>query len=181
VIGEFDRICRRLEAVADNAAAGLMFVTMLIVVTDVLLRYFFNSPLTWVYDVASMYLMVGLFYLALAPTLAARAHIGVDLLVQFMSSRTRHICQVVGCALSAVFFIVIALVGAKRAWGDFVEDAVTSGVIPWPTWISVAFVPLGSTLISLRLILLVIIHLQAALNKGDAPLDPLGPARGGFE
>jgi TRAP-type C4-dicarboxylate transport system permease small subunit len=119
--------------------------------------------------------MVGLFYLALAPTLSAGSHIGVEVLAQFMWPRARHVCQAVGAALSAALFVTIAVIGAKRAWGDYVEDAVTSGVIPWPTWVSIAFVPLGSALISLRLALLVFIHARAAVTN-----IPLERAEGHF-
>lgn len=41
-----------------------MFAVMMIVVGDVFMRYTFNRPFSWAYDLIALYLMAGLFYFA---------------------------------------------------------------------------------------------------------------------
>src|SRR5690625_2465617 len=103
----FDKILTTLERGLDTIAATVMFATMCIVVVDVFLRYFFNAPLSWSYELISLYLMAVLFFFCLAPGLSAHAHVAVDLLQNKMSPRIRHLCDGIGYTLSTVVFLGI--------------------------------------------------------------------------
>src|SRR3546814_5827562 len=52
---------------------------MLVIVVDVVMRYFFSAPLSWSYDLIGMYLVTLVFFLALADTFRRGGHIKVDL------------------------------------------------------------------------------------------------------
>ena len=54
-----------IERAVTAVAATLSIAIMLIVTCDVALRYLFNSPLTWAYDLISLYLMAAVFFLVL--------------------------------------------------------------------------------------------------------------------
>lgn len=133
---------------------------MLIVASDVGLRYVFNRPWSWAYDVVSIYLTVAIFYLALSRTFREHGHINVDLARRFMSPTVKHSLDLLICVLSAVLFVLIAWITLRLTWSQYSGDDVISSVVDWPTWVSTVFVPVGTILIVVRLILTAIAHVR---------------------
>ena len=70
-----------VERVTSTIAAVFMFAIMMIVFTDVVMRYVFNRPFSWAYDLISLYIMAGVFFLSLSGTYAVNGHISVDILL----------------------------------------------------------------------------------------------------
>lgn len=169
-----DRGIAHIEVALATVAAVLLFVIMAIVASDVFMRYVFNRPYSWSYDLISLYLMAALFYFSLSRTFALNAHIGVDILQAHMSVSMRRICQIVIGLVSFGLFAVIADVCGLRTIDDWTMDAVAAGAIPWPSWLSDILVPIGSGLLALRGLAHAAAH-AAALAGGDdvIPLPPL--------
>ena len=76
-----------IERAVTSVAVICLFAIMLIVVADVFMRYAVNRPFSFTYDLVGLYLMAGLFYLALSDTFAIHAHVSVDILVHRFSRR----------------------------------------------------------------------------------------------
>src|ERR1700730_12646656 len=94
-VEHFERVFGRVERLMALVAAFMMFAIMVIVAADVAMRYIFNSPFAWAYDLISLYLMGALFYFALSRAFAEGAHISVDILQYSMSENLRRICQII--------------------------------------------------------------------------------------
>jgi TRAP-type C4-dicarboxylate transport system permease small subunit len=156
-----------MERCSDAAAAMVMVAIMLIVVTDVFLRYAFDRPLTWSYDFISLYLMAALFYFVLSVSHGSKSLVSIDMLYEKFSERGK-ICSVLFTNLSAiVLFMLVSYASAIRAYDEFTYDDVIGGLIPWPTWISAAIVTAGTLLLVLRMAVEI---LQAAVELGQLPL-----------
>jgi len=146
-------IIARLEQVGGVLASILMFAIMMIVVGDVVMRYAFNRPFSWAYDMISLYLMAGLFYFVLSAAYAAGAHVGVEILYDNLPGWARRLADVVISAVGCAVFALIAYVAFGRAEEAFRVGDVLSGAIPWPTWPALALVPLGAAVLASRLAL----------------------------
>jgi TRAP-type C4-dicarboxylate transport system permease small subunit len=172
------RLFRRLESVlalVENAAsfvaAVVLCAVMIIVSADVAMRYVFNRPFGWTYDLISLYLMGALFYFALSPTFAQGAHISVDVVARRLSPGMRRLLQVVIALVSALLFATIAWLAAARTFDDFQSGAATSGEILWPTWLADVLIPVGCALLTLRLIVHAFGHaLSLATGRDLVPL-----------
>jgi TRAP-type C4-dicarboxylate transport system permease small subunit len=140
-------------------AGVLMFAIMMVVVIDVVMRYFFNAPLSWSYELISLYLMVGLFFFALSDTLAHDAHVAVDILHLYMTKRLRHAAEFVGYLLATPVFAAIFYLSVITTWESFQGGDVLAGHIPWPTWLAQICVPLGVGVLVLRMALRAAGHL----------------------
>ena len=89
--------------------AGWLCAAILAIISyDLVLRNVFNEPTTWALDL-SRFMMVYLFFFALAPALQAGAHVSVDLLEQNMPPRLRRWFQI-----TAMLFVLIF--GAFLMW-----------------------------------------------------------------
>lgn len=173
------RLVSGVEKAAGVIAAFVLAAIMLIATGDVAMRYLFNKPFAWAYDLISLYLMVALFYLVVSGTYAHHAHVAVDILHSYMSERVRRICEIVICGLSTALFALIAWVGFNRAVTAFVDGDVIAGATEWPSWLSVAFVPFGAGLLTLRLALHFLGHILSLFSA--TPLIELPPVSGSPE
>lgn len=151
--GAAGRAIGLLERVYTAIAAVFLFCIMLIIVSDVTLRYVFNSPLRWAFDLISMYLMAGVFFLSLSDTLANNGHVNVDVLYRRAPARARRFMNSVGCVLALLVFAGIAYQGGRGTWESLASGEVLAGNIAWPVWMSRVFVPLGAGLLLLRLLI----------------------------
>lgn len=169
-----DSLLTSVEKALNIMAAVIMFATMCIVVIDVFLRYFFNSPLSWSYELIGLYFMVALFFFCLSPTLSANAHVAVDLLQGKMSDRVRHFCDGITYAMATVVFCGIIYMSYNRAWISYVNNDVIAGGIPWPTWVAHVTVCIGSIVMTLRMLFRAVGHLLSVLlNKSIISLPPI--------
>jgi hypothetical protein len=77
MISRLERWLAAVEQTATLLALGLMLAIMLVVTGDVLMRYLFNRPFTWAYDLIALYLMAGAFFFVLSDAYRVRAHVCV--------------------------------------------------------------------------------------------------------
>ena len=158
---------------------------MVVVSLDVVMRYLFNRPLGWTYDLISIYLMTALFYFVLSRTFAEGAHISVDIVEGRLPPVLRRLCHIVVDVLSAALFAEITWLVAGRTWDDYFAGSATSGEILWPTWLSEVLVPIGTALLTARLLLHAAAHAGSLITGREliALPPPAGSAvaKGGFE
>lgn len=158
MLGRIEPALAAIEDICGALAAIGLGAIMLIVASDVGLRYVFNRPWSWAYDVVSIYLTVAIFYLALSRTFREHGHISVDVARRYMSPRVKHSLDLLICVMSAVLFVLIAWITLRLTWSQYSGDDVISSVVDWPTWVSTVFVPVGTILIVVRLILTAVSH-----------------------
>lgn len=145
------KVLATIEKIASTIAAAFMFAIMIIVFSDVIMRYAFNRPFSWAYDLISLYLMAGVFFLVLSEAYTERAHVSVDILQQKFSAPMIRLSEIVTCIVGITVFALIAWLGFLRAVDSFRSSDVMAGAIPWPMWPSIGMVPFGAGLITLRL------------------------------
>ena len=153
------RVVGAVEKIASTVAAVFMFAITIIVFGDVIMRYVFNQPFSWAYDLISKYLMAGVFFLVLSEAYTSRAHVSVDILQQKFSPPMIPLSEIATCLVGIAVFSLIAYLGFLRTVDSFRSADVMAGAIPWPMWPSIGLVPFGAGLITLRLALHLIGHL----------------------
>jgi TRAP-type C4-dicarboxylate transport system permease small subunit len=131
----------------------MLFALMCVVVADVSMRYLFNAPLHWSYDVISNYLMPGLFFLAVSHTLKAHSHVAVDIVHNYIGNRTRYVLETITSILAVPAFAICAWKAAGTTWNDFQAGSTSSSGLPIPTWTVNLMLPLGFGLLTLRMLL----------------------------
>lgn len=166
-VARINCVLERFERLAMWVACVAMVAMMLLIVTDVVARYFLRAPLSWSFDLISLYLMPVAFFMALADTLHKGQHIGVDLVVNTVPKRASYAMYALGMILSLVVFAGFSWSAAVISWEDFKAGSVTSGLIPWPTWIYSAVMFLGCFLLLLRGVMRSLVFILAFWNGRD--------------
>lgn len=143
----------RYEAVLLALGAICLFGMMLLVFVDVTMRYLFNSPLGFSYDLISLYLMVGVFFFSLSDTLRHDEHVRVDILYLRFSHPMRALADRISYGASGLFFAAMLWTGLVRAIDSTAKGEVMATVVPWPVWVAYWIVPLGTAPIVLLCLL----------------------------
>lgn len=144
-------------AVAQISALSIALI-MIVVVIDVVLRYFVGRPLGWTYDVVGSYLMVAAFFLAASDALRTHNHIAIDIFIDRFSPVVIHAVQCVGYACAAVMMGVIGWVGAYRLASSWTGNDIISMTVQLPTWPTYLLLTVGSALLALRCVVRAIGH-----------------------
>ena len=115
-------------------ACSLFFVPLVcIVLLEVILRYAFNRPTIWAWDI-SMMLMALTVVLPGGYLLLKDAHTNVDVIVRRFSPRTRTIIDLV---TSVLFFFVIGILvwkSGEAAWDSFLSREHLATVLGPPIY-----------------------------------------------
>jgi TRAP-type C4-dicarboxylate transport system permease small subunit len=156
-----------VERLTIRIALVMMFAVMIIVTADVFMRYIFNAPFSWAYDLISLYLMAGIFFLGLSQAYASGAHVSVDILQQMFSPTGKRLAEIITAGVALIAFAAMAKLGFERALDAWQSKDVMAGAIPWPTWPSIALMPLGAGLLCLRLAVTGVGHIASLATGQD--------------
>ncbi len=183
--GMFIRLRRTMDLIDGSliiVGALMLFALMCLVVADVSMRYLFNSPLQWSYEVVSSYLMPGLFFFAVSHTLGAHSHVCVDIIHNYLRRQVRYVLEFVASVLAAPAFAICAWKAAGVTLNDFETAAVSSSGLAIPTWSVSIFLPIGFGLLSLRLVLHAAGYLMSMISgKAVLALPPISGTEEGAE
>ena len=114
----------------------MVLASMVFVVVDVLLRYFFGAPIGWVIEVCEYFLLFTPFLGMAWLVRQAEGHIRIDVLVQGLSARLQAVFNCWGSLLIGVTLVFGAYYSAISAWGHVVRNVQTPGVYPIPKRVS---------------------------------------------
>lgn len=122
----------------------LFAVATLMLFTNVVLRYFFDTGLIWVLELVQ-YLFAWVVLIGAAHGVKVGIHLGIDILLERMSKKIRKITLIVAITCCIVFVAIVdynAFVYTIKIyqWGDLTED------LQIPQWVPYISIPLGLTL-----------------------------------
>lgn len=112
------KIIRSVNRVLGYVASSFLILLMMITVIDVILRYFFNSPITGTTEISQL-MMIIIVFPALGWAAIDRAHIRVDLLIRLFPTRPRAVVNSITLVIALGIYIIIA-------WRSFLESAVVN-------------------------------------------------------
>ena len=128
----------------------LMLAAMtLLTFVQVVLRYVFNSGFTWALELTTIFFAMMIF-VGISYGIRVGAHIGVDALVKLMPAGVRRVVSIFVVLLCLTYAGIILL----GSW-DYVSKMKMVGIeveaLPIPLWMARAIMPLGYTLLPVRL------------------------------
>lgn len=158
---------------------GSLFILVMMLVTtvDVVLRYIFNSPLLWAYEVAE-YLLVATFYLAVAFAEAEDQHVSVQILYSRLSPMGQSIIYIITRTVILAFCILLILRTGLTAY-QHMQAQETGPAAGTPMWPARLMVPIGFSLLSVQLIVGIMSRFRLFCSGGDSVKPPLQSTRNG--
>lgn len=162
----------RLEYLLVAGAAASIFVMMIVTSIDVVMRYAFDAPLSWSFDLIAHYLLRTAFLFGFAWCLSTGHHICVGFVARHLPGSAYHLFQTVGALGGAAIFGLAAWHGWHETLVAWEARDVFFGVVAWPAWPSNIIIPLGLFPLALRCIHLSIVHSGALFGMPTEGLLP---------
>jgi TRAP-type C4-dicarboxylate transport system permease small subunit len=136
----------RLSWAAALLSGLATLVIAVLISADVLLRYFINSPLLFVDDLAS-FLLVLVIFGGLAYTFRCGAHVRVDLATTHLPPPVRAWLRAAGLLLGIGFVLVVSWTTLQSAITAYRYGRVST-VMLYPLWAPMLLIPAGLLLMS---------------------------------
>ncbi len=134
------------------ASSGIFIVIIGFIVTyEVIMRYVFISPTTWVME-TSIYLNIACVFLAGGFTLRDKMHIRVDTFICRFSNRNQTLLQLISLLLGLIYCSVLTWKGAELGIYSFRIGEVSPTVLHIPVFLSYSCIALGGGLLILEFI-----------------------------
>ena len=155
------------NALAALAAAVLAFITLAIC-AEVVMRYGFNRPLTWVVEV-SEYGLLWMTFLGTAWVLRQGGHVRVDILMHLLSPAVLRLCGLLSAGSGIAASLVLVVFGINATWIAFARGSYKSTGLDIPTWLVLVVIPVGGLLLLMRFLRLFIEYYRGERDFGAEP------------
>jgi TRAP-type C4-dicarboxylate transport system permease small subunit len=134
----------------SNLGQGVLMVMVLLVVTDIVLRRLFNSPLTWSLEAVEVMLVIVVFF-SVAYCAVKDSHVSIDVLVARLPAMTRRIIDVFTHLLGIALFGFMtwgAIMSGITQW----KGGYITGILPVPVYPFLFIIAFGSAMLALVLL-----------------------------
>ena len=141
------------------AAVLLVFVT-LAVTYEVITRYLFASPTTWVIEITE-YCLLFITFLGMAWVLKNEWHVKVDLVLNLLNPRAQALVNTMTSILGVLISLALCWYGGRVSWDVFVRDYYQFAVLKIPYVYVISVIPIGSLLLLIQFLRRTVVHLQS--------------------
>lgn len=107
-----DKISKLLEKTLNIIMASALGIMVILVFGNVVLRYFFNSGITWSEEM-SRYLFIWLTFLGAIGAFKNKEHLGVDMVIKRLPIKAKKVVLVIG-DLMMLFVLLLILDGSWK-------------------------------------------------------------------
>ncbi|MDJ0981841.1 MAG: TRAP transporter small permease [Kiloniellales bacterium] len=147
------RVVNNIEETLIAVILGLM---TLVTFVNVVARYAFNTNILWALE-TTVFLFAWLVLIGASYCVKARAHLGVDVVLNMVGASARRILALIAVAACLAFSILV-LIGAWNYWAPFAALPMLDGTLKDQAWYEVNDIPM---LDFLRFI-------ESPMNEGEA-------------
>lgn len=154
-----------------NVATLLIILNTVLIGVNVVLRYVFHYSILGMEELVSASLTI-IVMLSAPEVLRRNSHIGVDILIGFLSPFWVRVARV----WSFVAVLAVSLLFIVNGWDAMqlskLIGALTEGYMEIPVWILQLFLPLGGVLLALAAIEQLLKPANASMSEDEIQVDP---------
>jgi C4-dicarboxylate transporter DctQ subunit len=147
---------RGINEIEETLIALILGLMTIITFANVIARYVFNANILWALE-TTVFLFAWLVLIGASYCVKARAHLGVDAVLNLVGPGLRRVFALISVAACLVFSVLL-LIGAWNYWAPFAALPMLDGTLKDQAWYEVNDVPM---LDFLRFI-------EASMNEGEA-------------
>lgn len=131
-----------LEKIEKFVSCACVSVMAVLIFANVIARKWFDNSLT-IADEMPTYLFVLMSFMGTAIAARRKAHLGLSIITDRVSPRTRLIISMIMYGVAALFCLLIVIFGVQMVISQYQLGQETAAM-QWPEWIYGSFVPVGA-------------------------------------
>lgn len=143
------KLLKRVTSIFDQGnnvlaffASILIIVMMLIVVYEIFIRRFLNSPTIWTAEV-TRYILLWITFLSAAWLLREEGHVKMDILLDRLNPRAQSILNIITSSICTIICLIITWYAGKVTWDQLQSGFLMPGLWSPPKWPIMAIIPVG--------------------------------------
>lgn len=153
------RLVHKLEEIISYITIVAIFLMMILITATTLRRAIFGLSIEGVYKFSTMYLLPTLVMLSFAKLHRDGDQISVELLSDKLPTQILRIRDILYQLLLAGILVVMIHLTGEIFWENFLDRATASGsAIAFPVYVSNFIVPLGFTILLMRIIISIVLQ-----------------------
>ncbi len=145
-----ERLKRAYAAFEDYLSGGMLFIGLCMIMLNVLLRYFWGRPQSWL-DEFSLYFVIWGLLFGMCVALRDNHHIKVDMFYNLFSLRIKRMISIFSNTLGLAFCIFYTYYGYELV-NSYLSSGQRSTDSQFPLWIINLIIPASGVLFSIRFI-----------------------------
>ncbi len=147
---KFLNLVEKLNEKIGKASASLIFVFMILMVYEVIARYFFKNPTIWAHEVCGFIFAA---YVALTGgwVLLEKGHVAVDIIYQHFPRKIKYFADMVVSLTGFFMFSLLFWQGYKFAWHAIKTNQHSHTLFAPPMWPVKIMIPIGALLFLIQL------------------------------
>ena len=157
------RFFNTVERWANLLGTWLIMFLMILVCSDVIYRTISSKSIIGAIELSQM-LMAGIAILTLAYTQKERGHVRMELLMSKLKGRTRQIVEFTAILICLAFSILILIMTSILAKDSIAIMEIVEGISGLPLWPWKTIIPIGFSLLCIRLAIQLIKHFHLILH-----------------
>ncbi|WP_022664287.1 TRAP transporter small permease subunit [Desulfospira joergensenii] len=165
------RLMEKISALDEKlaeAAGWIVVIMMLTISYDVAMRYIFNSPTTWSFEI-NRYMLIMVVFIGGAWTLPAGGHVSVDIAVERCSEKKRQILDLITSVMASAYVLVFLVESTVFTWDAVAHNVKSTEYLAWPLWPVRAFLVIGGLLLLLEYLLRIVKNAAALFGAVPDP------------
>ena len=159
-----DIVCALDEKVAEFAG-WIIVVMMLTISYDVVMRYFFNAPTTWSFEI-NRYMLIMVVFFGSGWTLASGGHVSVDIATDKLSPKKQQVMVLVSSFISAVYVLVFFIESTAFTLDAWEHGVKSTEYLAWYLWPIRSFLVIGSGILFLECVIKIIRSIRELRQGG---------------
>jgi len=167
-LSKFDQLFFKLERQLNLLGGIVIFLIVVLTVTNVLGRWIFDSPVTgyidWIEQTMAFFAFLGIAYCQ-----RQGAHIRMDIFIGAIHGRLKWFAELISVILMLAITLILIYGSSLHAWRAF-DLGDSSMDIGLPTWPAKLIVPVALSFLAIRLLLQVWAYFRAFKNRSDSPI-----------
>jgi len=158
-----DKGLRPLVSIISKIGAGVLALIMLSIVADVSGRYLFNKPITGVYEVSALMLvLVSIFSVVYCQY--QRGHISIDIITARFKTKTRNAFKLLTYVLYLVTFALLTFQMTRKAITEWETGSLVRNTdIPVSPFVFIA--ALGCILFTITILMHLFLYLADLIRN----------------
>jgi len=168
-IKRISTIINRISLYAAYAAGVCATLLIVLVLSEIIRRTFFNSSFLWTFEISS-WLLVAFAFLGMGYTLQSGGHVRITLLASRLPRRIQTWLELVLSLISAAMFIYFTIFLFEGMVSTYQMGEVGTSVLEPPIWLIWAAAVVGLSIFSLQFVGIFLESL-IKLRLKEAPTD----------
>lgn len=155
-------VIEKISLIFGYISGGFVFLMMVIISYDVLMRHFFDNPTIWA-DEVSCYLLVGITFLGAAYTLIMDAHVRVETFTDMLGPKAQRYLEFITDILSLAFLIIFTRQAYWLVKDSLVSTQISATLLRTPLYLPQLLFAIGLTWFSLQML----VHILRRITSGS--------------